>query len=172
MAFQSALWSAALCGLMSLRRAEQIKEPVIYSSPREHAVSVRRGGFQTLTVHHKMNYLYMWHDFMARMLCTYHLGFSEGRSGRTLLQIAGLLIFEDTGQMSCMFHWMEEENPTFQVWSMNSDGNEWCRRSFVSGINRFSSWEPTNSTKAVGLIPSVFLGLLGASKLQRTLHQG
>lgn len=35
----------------------------------------------------------------------------------------------------------------------------------MSGINRFSSWEPTNNTKAVGLIPSVFsLCLFGSSR--------
>lgn len=39
---------------------------------------------------------------MERMFCTYNLGFSDRCSG--LLQIAGLLIFKDTGQMNCMFH--------------------------------------------------------------------
>lgn len=142
------------------------------SSPQEHAVSVRRGGFRTLTVHHKMKYSYMWHDFMERMFCTYNLGFSERCWG--LLQIAGLLIFEDTGQMNCTFHWVEEENPTFQVWSMNSDGKQWWKCSFAS-VSTDSAVGSQLITRRlwVWFLPSslcLCLCFLGTSTLQRTLH--
>lgn len=52
----------------------------------------------------------MVYDTVSRAFCMSNLGLGEGHSRPTTSLIAGLLIFKDSDGMSCMFHWMEEEN--------------------------------------------------------------